>query len=71
MQSLLDTIATFIAAHEISERKFGEEALNDKNFVSDLRAGRSPSMNTVERLQQFMATYPNHQRPAPKRAEAA
>lgn len=61
MQSLLDTIASFVEAHKITERRFGEEALNDKNFVADLRVGRSPSMNTVDRVQRFMATYPNHE----------
>lgn len=62
--ALLDDIAAFITAHQISERKFGELALNDKNFVSDIRSGRSPSLNTVERLRRFMATYPNHERQA-------
>jgi hypothetical protein len=71
MTSLLDSIAAFIEAHDITERRFGEEALNDKNFVNDLRAGRSPSMNTVERIQLFMATYPNHARFEPRKAKAA
>lgn len=71
MLSLLATIDNFLAAHNITERKFGEEALNDKNFVSDLRAGRSPSLNTAERVQNFMATYPNHERFEPRRAKAA
>lgn len=54
---LLDDIAAFVQAHNLSERKFGELALNDKNFVSDIRAGRSPSLNTVERIRRFMMTY--------------
>lgn len=57
---LLDEIAAFVEAHEISERKFGELALRDKNFVADVKAGRSPSLNTVERIRRFMAAYPNH-----------
>lgn len=61
---LLDDIAAFTQAHQISERKFGELALNDKNFVTDIRSGRSPSLNTVERLRRFMASYPNHDREA-------
>lgn len=64
---LLDDIAAFIEAHGLSERKFGELALNDKNFVSDMRErGRSPSLNTVERIRRFMVTY----KPAPQ-ADAA
>lgn len=62
--ALLDDIITFIADHELSERKFGELALNDKNFVSDIRAGRSPSLNTVEKLKRFMSAYPNNDRAA-------
>lgn len=58
MHPLLEDIAAFIAAHGLSERKFGELALNDKNFVSDMRdKGRSPSLNTVEKLRRFMMTY--------------
>jgi hypothetical protein len=62
--ALLDDISMFIADHGLSERRFGELALNDKNFVSDIRAGRSPSLNTVEKLRRFMSAYPNHERAA-------
>lgn len=71
MQPLLDTIAQFIERHEITERKFGEEALNDKNFVADLREGRSPSMATFQRVQDFMAMYPRHEPFVPRKARAA
>lgn len=55
---LLSDIEAFVAAHEITERRFGELALNDKNFVSDVRErGRSPSLNTVEKIKRFMMTY--------------
>lgn len=64
---LLSDIEEFVAAHEITERRFGELALNDKNFVSDIRSGRSPSLNTVERLKRFMMTY----RPEPQQDAAA
>jgi len=57
MVSLSDMIAAFIADHQMSERRFGELALNDKNFVMDLRAGRSPSLKTVARVQHFIASY--------------
>ena len=65
MGPLLDEIATFIADHGLTERRFGELALNDKNFVTDVRdRGRSPSLNTVEKLRRFMRAYPNHDRAA-------
>lgn len=62
MEPLLDEIATFITDHALTERRFGELALNDKNFVSDMRDGRSPSLNTVDKLRRFMRAYPNHDR---------
>jgi hypothetical protein len=64
MQPLLDEIATFLSDHNLSERRFGEMALNDKNLVSDLREGRSPSLKTAEKLRRFMSAYPNHDRAA-------
>lgn len=69
--ALLDDIQTFIETHGITERKFGEEALNDKNLVSDIRAGRSPSLNTAERIREFMIAYPNHEPFVPRRKAAA
>lgn len=54
---LISDIEAFVAAHNMTERRFGELALNDKNFVADIRAGRSPSLNTVDRLKRFMMTY--------------
>ena len=64
MEPLLEDISAFIQAHELSERNFGELALNDKNFVGDIRTGRSPSLKTVDKLRRFMAAYPNHERAA-------
>ena len=56
----------FISAHQMTARRFGELALNDKNFVIDLNAGRSPSLNTAEKVRRFMITYA-----APDQEEAA
>jgi hypothetical protein len=61
---LLQRVLAYCREHNLTERQFGVLALNDKNFVSDVRAGRSPSLNTVERLRRFMSTYPNHDRAA-------
>ena len=65
--ALLDDIQAFIEAHELTERKFGELALNDKNLVPDIRDGRSPSLNTAERIRDFMLKYPNHETFVPRR----
>ena len=62
MLTLLDKINDFIARQEgMTERRFGELALNDKNFVADMKEGRSPSLNTAARVEDFMRAYPNHE----------
>jgi hypothetical protein len=62
MLDLLTEIEAFCAHHRMSERGFGEQALNDKNFISDLRSGREPRRKTVAKAREWMAAY---------RAEAA
>jgi hypothetical protein len=69
--ALLDDINTFLERHELTERRFGELALNDKNLVADIRAGRSPSLNTADRIREFMMAYPNHEPFVPRRKAAA
>ena len=50
-------IDSFLAAHQLEPATFGRQALNDPNFVSDLRAGRSPNLRTIERVREFIAAY--------------
>lgn len=58
MLALLDDIAAFITAHDLSDRRFGELALNDTKFVSDLKnKSRSPSLRTVAKVRAFMLSY--------------
>lgn len=51
----LSEIEAFLLAQGMEASGFGRDALNDPNFVSDLRAGRAPNLRTIERLRQFMA----------------
>jgi aspartate carbamoyltransferase catalytic subunit len=57
MQDLLREIEQFCLLHDMSETRFGELALNDKPFVSQLKAGRDLRSSTAVRLRQFMAEY--------------
>ena len=57
MQELLLEIEQFCRRHDMSETRFGELALNDKPFVSQLRAGRDLRGSTGARLREFMAQY--------------
>jgi hypothetical protein len=66
MSTLLTDIEAFCEANDLKEGQFGLLALNDKNFVSDLRDGRDLRMSTADKVREFMAEY----RPEPK-AEAA
>lgn len=57
MTSLLDDIIAFCEARELSEGQFGILALNDKNFVPQLREGRDIRFSTAERVRRFMVTH--------------
>lgn len=54
---LINEIEAFCAKHEMTEGQFGLGALNDKNFVIDLRNGRDLRMSTLERVRNWMAEY--------------
>jgi aspartate carbamoyltransferase catalytic subunit len=57
MDSLLRDIEEFCRLHGLSETRFGELALHDKPFVSQLRSGRDLRGSTATRLRQFMTDY--------------
>lgn len=62
MSTLIDDIAAFIEAHSITERQFGELALNDKNLVPQMRGekgGRARRIwpETEAKIRRFMSTY--------------
>lgn len=57
MATLLEEILTFCEAQEMSETRFGELALNDKPFVSQLRAGRRVWPETSDKVRRFIAGY--------------
>jgi aspartate carbamoyltransferase catalytic subunit len=75
MADLLAEIEAFCARHGLSETRFGELALHDKPFVSQLRGGRDLRSSTVHRLREFMAGYTGPgaapDRPSPYPAGAA
>ena len=57
MQDLLHEIEQFCLRHQLSETRFGELALNDKPFVSQLKSGRDLRGSTAVKLRRFMAEY--------------
>jgi len=50
-------IETFLTDQEMDPTAFGRRALNDPNFVFDIRDGRSPSAKTIDRARAFMAQH--------------
>lgn len=57
MESLITDIEAFCAEHDLTDGQFGLLALNDKNFLNDLREGRDIRLSTAQRVTDFMATY--------------
>lgn len=57
MAKLLTDIQAFCEAQSIAPSRFGELALNDKAFVSQLRGGRRVWPETEAKIRNFMAGY--------------
>lgn len=57
MKTILTDIEAFCEAHKMAPSRFGELALNDKPFVSELRKGRRTWPETEAKVRAFMAAY--------------
>jgi len=55
--TLLTDIEAFLGTHSMAPTRFGVEALADRHFVKQLRAGRRVWPETEARVRLFMATY--------------
>lgn len=53
-QTFLAEIEAFLERGGMSATAFGRTALNDPNFVHDLRAGRLPNLGLVDRVHKFI-----------------
>lgn len=55
VRALIKKIDDFRSVSGMSATAFGKDALNDSKFVSDLhRRGRTPSLETIDRVERFM-----------------
>ncbi len=60
VKSLIQEIEAFRAQAGMSATAFGEKSLNDGGFLRGLaKRGRSPGLETVERVRNFMRNYPD------------
>ena len=57
MDQLLTDIREFCTRHDMALTRFGELALNDKPFVSQLEGGRRVWPETEAKVRAFMASY--------------
>jgi hypothetical protein len=61
MSTLLSDIVAYCEAQGMKPTRFGELALNDKPFVSQLENGRRVWPETEAKVRRFMATHrPDH-----------
>lgn len=51
---LLERIEAHIRERKMTPSRFGREAVNDWNFVFQLRAGREPRNKTIERVLRYI-----------------
>jgi 2,4-dienoyl-CoA reductase-like NADH-dependent reductase (Old Yellow Enzyme family) len=51
---LLRDIEKFLRSNDFSAARFGREAVRDPRFVFDLRNGREPRVQTVERVRAYL-----------------
>lgn len=57
IKSLIRDIAIFCERFEMPDTRFGELALNDKPFLSQIRKGRRLWPETESKVRDFMASY--------------
>jgi hypothetical protein len=51
---LLRDVERFLHGANFSAARFGREAMGDPRFVFDLRKGREPRAETVEKVQSYL-----------------
>jgi hypothetical protein len=56
-ERFLSEIDAFLTRKGMTPSAFGKAALNDPNFVADLRAGRMPNLGLVERVHTFIKSH--------------
>lgn len=66
MGNFLARVERFLAETGMAPARLGKEVLGDFGFVRQLRKGRSPRLNTVEKVDFFMESYRRRMLPAAK-----
>jgi hypothetical protein len=56
-QELIEAIDAFIERHGMRPSRFGRDATGEPQLLDSLRRGRSPSLDTANRIAGFMVSY--------------
>lgn len=54
LQSFIDRVEKFLTRYEMAPSQLGKLALNDPSFVLELRRGRKPNPDLIDRVDAFM-----------------
>lgn len=53
-EQLLATVEAFVERHGMADTRFGRDAINNPNFISGLRKGVSPTLDTLTKVMAYM-----------------
>jgi hypothetical protein len=55
LPDILSRIEAFCERHDMAESRFGREAVNNPALVGSLRGGGNPTLETLQRIADFIA----------------
>jgi len=53
-EELLASIKAFLVRHNMAPTRFGRDATGEPQLIDSIEKGRSPSLNTLQRIAAFM-----------------
>lgn len=71
LQDFVSEVEEFLTRKDMAATTFGWDAFKDPNFVFDLRKGRCPNLEVVERAREFMAQSDSPDREAKEQERAS
>jgi hypothetical protein len=69
--ALVERIEIYAAARDMSATTFGRKAVNDGKLVERLRAGKTITLDTLNKIERFMAEPPRAAQPSVSSEAAA
>lgn len=69
-EQIVANIDAFLDRHGMKPSRLGRDATGEPDLVRSIRGGRSPSLETLNKLAAFMADYDKANNPADRSASA-